>query len=349
MTSFNATLLHRNQTFFMSTLLPPSEPPTALNHSLSFVNVVSLLMLGTLVICIIGGNVLVISAFMTNGRKIQTITNYFVVSLAVSDILVGVFSVPFWMLVEINHEQSSSLPHIVFLALDVMLGVASIVHLTVISLERLFAVIRPATHRNLSRQTHLVRIAVFAVWGFAIVNSALSFVKTYYGWKAYNIYIVVIGFVVPALIIVCSYVAIYRVAQQHISEQKKLKQEMRLAGMIAIVIILFIVCWFPFFLINILYEYCYPPECSHVIIEKSIPFVKFLHYSNSMMNPLVYAYRNSDYRQAFKNLLLSLLKRQALRKRSASGLSSGTGRSDLDDFMDSVQNLNQMSKHESAV
>ena len=246
-----------------------------------------------------------------------------------------------------EHEHSFSLLHAIFLALDIMLGVASIVNLTIISLERLFAVIRPATHRNLSRQTHLVRIAVVAVWIFALTNSGLSFLKSFYGWQGFNIYIVSLGFVVPTIIIICSYVAIYRVAQQHITEERKLKQEMRLAGMIAIVIFLFIVCWFPFFLINILYEYCLPPECSHLTIEKSIPFVKFLHYSNSLMNPLIYAYRNSDYQQAFRNLLMSLLRKQK-RKRSASGLSSGTGRTDIDEMQSSNQFLNMSGMEDQA-
>lgn len=229
--------------------------------------------------------------------------------------------------------------HAVFLALDIMLGVASIVNLTIISLERLFAVIRPATHRNLSRQTHLVYIAVVAVWIFALINSGLSFLRSFGGWQGFNIYIVILGFVVPAAIIVCSYVAIYRVAQKHISEERKLRQEMRLASMIAVVIILFVTCWFPFFLINILYEYCLPPECNHPMMEKSIPFVKFLHYSNSMMNPLIYAYRNSDYQEAFRNLLMGLLRKQR-RSRSASGLSSGTGRTEVDEMLDSNQFLN---------
>ena len=188
-----------------------------------------------------------------------------------------------------------------------MCGVASIVNLTVISLERLFAVVRPVSHRSLSRKTHFVFAVIISVWVFAIINSALYFVKAFYKWTDYNIYIVSIGFFLPALVIVASYIAIYKVAQMHVSETRRLEQEMRLAGMIAIVITLFIFCWFPFFLINILYAYCEAPVCDAIIMRKSIPFVKFLHYSNSMMNPVIYAYRNSDYRDAFKELLLSVL------------------------------------------
>ena len=77
-----------------STMLPFTVQQTRQIPSLSLVNVASLFTLASLICCIIGGNVLVICAFITVGRKIRTITNYFVVSLAVSDILVGVFSVP---------------------------------------------------------------------------------------------------------------------------------------------------------------------------------------------------------------------------------------------------------------
>ena len=71
----------------------------------TYVDTIGLLLLGVLICCIIGGNVLVISAFITVGRKIRTITNFFVVSLAVSDILVGVFSIPFWMMLQLSKSK----------------------------------------------------------------------------------------------------------------------------------------------------------------------------------------------------------------------------------------------------
>jgi len=225
------------------------------------------------------------------------------------------------------HTARSRATHIVFLVFDIMLGVTSITNLTVISLERLFAVLCPASHRNFSHQTHLIFCAVVAVWAFGLFNSSLFFVKFYHGWIDYDIYIVVIGFVLPALVMVFSYVVIYKVALRHVSQQKKLQQEMRLAGMIAIVIVLFFICWLPFFLINILYTYCSPHVCDHALLEKMIPFVKFLHYSNSMMNPIVYAYRNSNYRRVFKDRFNSLLRRPNTRQKSASVM----GRSEIEE------------------
>ena len=45
---------------------------------------------------ILAGNTLVCTAIYKN-RKLRTKTNYYIVSLAVADIMVGVFSVPYWV------------------------------------------------------------------------------------------------------------------------------------------------------------------------------------------------------------------------------------------------------------
>ena len=58
---------------------------------------VEIFFLVCLMIVIIFGNGLVYLAFSTVDRKLRTITNYFVINLAVSDILVGTFSMSFWL------------------------------------------------------------------------------------------------------------------------------------------------------------------------------------------------------------------------------------------------------------
>lgn len=48
------------------------------------------------------GNALVILAFFKGPRKIRTFTNYFVVNLAVSDLMVGCLSLPLWILMNLG-------------------------------------------------------------------------------------------------------------------------------------------------------------------------------------------------------------------------------------------------------
>lgn len=56
----------------------------------------SLIFFFLIAILAIFGNGLVCAAFATN-KRLRILTNYYVVSLAVSDILVGSFNIPLWM------------------------------------------------------------------------------------------------------------------------------------------------------------------------------------------------------------------------------------------------------------
>ena len=64
--------------------------------------IVELFVLGIIEVLILFGNALVITAFFKGPRRIRTITNYFVVNLAISDLMVGVLSVPFWFTTELG-------------------------------------------------------------------------------------------------------------------------------------------------------------------------------------------------------------------------------------------------------
>ena len=70
--------------------------PTAIEDSFSFtLKFVSTSVLIVIIILTLLGNSLVIGAFVAF-RKLRNVTNYFVASLAVTDILVAVFSMPLW-------------------------------------------------------------------------------------------------------------------------------------------------------------------------------------------------------------------------------------------------------------
>ena len=55
--------------------------------------------LSVITLMIIIGNAMVILAYFTGPRRLRTRTNFFVINLAVSDIMVGLISLPFWITV----------------------------------------------------------------------------------------------------------------------------------------------------------------------------------------------------------------------------------------------------------
>ncbi|XP_076763020.1 dopamine D2-like receptor isoform X2 [Xylocopa sonorina] len=111
------------------------------------------------------GNVLVILAVVRE-RALQTVTNYFIVSLAVADLLVAVLVMPFAVYVLVN--GSWSLPGFVcdfYIAMDVTCSTSSIFNLVAISIDRYIAVTRPikyAKHKN-NRRVWLTILLVWAI------------------------------------------------------------------------------------------------------------------------------------------------------------------------------------------
>ena len=66
-------------------------------HGKSSIEILELVYLSQVAFLTLFGNCLVILAFLFGPRTIRTYTNYFVVNLAVSDLLVGCVSLPFWI------------------------------------------------------------------------------------------------------------------------------------------------------------------------------------------------------------------------------------------------------------
>ncbi|XP_006866799.1 PREDICTED: 5-hydroxytryptamine receptor 2B [Chrysochloris asiatica] len=126
------------------------------------------LMILMVIIPTVGGNILVILAISLE-KKLQYATNYFLMSLAVADLLVGLFVMPIALLT-IMFEPMWPLPLVLcpaWLFLDVLFSTASIMHLCAISVDRYIAIKKPiqANQYN-SRATAFIKITV--VWLISI-------------------------------------------------------------------------------------------------------------------------------------------------------------------------------------
>jgi len=265
----------------------------------SYIEIVELIVLCLIAILVLVGNVLVILAFWLGPRSIRTHTNYFVVNLAVSDLMVGLVSLPFWI---INRADSSLIsPNVYqfFIALDILCGTCSILSLAAISLERMYAVKFPTKHFNLS--TMPVMCVIVASWSYSIILTTIKFITNV---RTFTALIFALAFCLPLLVIIGSYCVIFYTAVRMFkasNQTGKIARELRVAKTISVIISLFIFCWMPFFVINMVYIFC-NGACSHLPIWV-IFLTKMIHYTNSMMNFFVYAVRSPDFRRSFKAIL----------------------------------------------
>ncbi|XP_016409942.1 alpha-2B adrenergic receptor-like [Sinocyclocheilus rhinocerous] len=77
-------------------------------------------------------------------------------------------------------------------------------------------------------------------------------------------------------------------------------REKRFTFVLAVVIGVFVVCWFPFFFSYSLQAIC-PEACK--LPEPLFKFFFWIGYCNSALNPLIYTIFNRDFRKAFKKIL----------------------------------------------
>ncbi|XP_061464950.1 5-hydroxytryptamine receptor 5B-like [Rhineura floridana] len=77
------------------------------------------------------------------------------------------------------------------------------------------------------------------------------------------------------------------------------QKEKKAAMMVGILIGVFVLCWIPFFIAELISPLC---SCTIAPVWKSI--FLWLGYSNSFFNPLIYTAFNKNYNNAFKNLFV---------------------------------------------
>ena len=104
-----------------------------------------------LIFLIVLGNTLVLAAFATNTKLRTMKTNHFIVSLAAGDILIGIVSLPLWTYYTLTEDYSSLALFKFYFCFDVFSGVASIIHLVAISMERCYALRKPFHHLNVKQ------------------------------------------------------------------------------------------------------------------------------------------------------------------------------------------------------
>ena len=259
-------------------------------------NVFWSLCFGLLSFLIIVGNALSISILFK--RRLRKRSHSLLISLAFADLLVGLIPVPLYIIIQADIPHFSSTTYSVFLSVDTFAGLSSVFILAAISLERLHAISRPLRHRQLTLRSYAIAIAT--PWIFSLIVS-LSYLLSVFSVMTYHqfSYVIIISLSTPLLITCISYFILWGKKASRIPNEDQARKNVHLNKTLLLITAIFVLCWLPFHVLNIVISFCV--SCEIFLVKLYV--MKFLHYSNSFMNFLVYCFRMPDYRKALSRML----------------------------------------------
>ncbi|XP_072397022.1 D(1A) dopamine receptor-like [Diabrotica undecimpunctata] len=256
------------------------------------------------------GNSLTLSAILMSKKLSSLIANYFVFSLAVSDLMVGV-SIPYHMLFyTVDDFGKVKIRCLLRFVLTSFACSSSICNLLFIAMDRYLAIVYPLHYaRFMVKKFAYVLISI----GWAAAFSAAFVPLIWNEWidgvtcEVVNVfphnYMQFILLPMFSLIWTTMILLYTRICQEASGQQKKIrvtgfKHQTKSFQVTLIILGCFTICWLPYFVIVIYIRTTRNTEAA------TLYEVFFnLAMTNSCMNPLIYAWKNKNFRKAFLNLL----------------------------------------------
>ena len=242
------------------------------------------------------GNLLTIVLFAAN-KRVRKKSLYLVINMALADLLLGAFALPIYIYILISNSYQFSLTNVNWTLAYVYVlsyGISIWVSLTsavFISCERLYAVYWPFKHRMLTMRTY--HVVLFILSTICLLKVAAPFYLRSY---KYFISYVRLSYGVIATSIICgSNIAIWRKFRcRNVTSQQKKRDEknVRLTKTLMFASILNLLCWVPFITV-------FGARNESVSVPmRWIVIASVLNSCNALINPVMYALRIPEFRQA---------------------------------------------------
>ncbi|XP_037648395.1 somatostatin receptor type 5-like isoform X2 [Sebastes umbrosus] len=282
-------------------------------------NVVTAVVYSVVFIMGLLGNTLVIYV-VVRYTKMKTVTNVYIFNLALADELY-ILGIPFLG----TNSVLSYWPYGDFfckvcMTADAMSQFSSTFCLTVMSIDRYLAVVHPIRSAKW-RKPQVAKVFNGMVW---VVSFLIVLPVTIYShvqeelntcnitwpeprelWSiVFILYTSILGFFGPLVVICLCYLLIVikvRSAGVRAGLTKRRKSERKVTRMVVIIVLVFVLCWLPFFTTNIV-------NLIHIIPENNTTaavyfFLVILTYVNSCANPILYGFLSDNFRQSFQKVL----------------------------------------------
>nr|XP_055042948.1 trace amine-associated receptor 7b-like [Misgurnus anguillicaudatus] len=313
--------------------LHPDSCPRA--HRLTVVKVAMYAFISLMILMTVFGNLLIIIS-ISHFKQLQSPTHLIVQSLAVCDCLLGSLVMPYsmvrsvegcWFLGDVICKVHSSL--------DSTFCYSSLVHLSLISIDRYWAICDPLRYK-MRITNNTVTVCITFIWicsfvysfsvvftgVFAVGMEALILQMSCFGGcvvflnKEWALTGVILLFIIPGTIMSSLYIIIFNVVKKHakvlsekvsvtttgVNSQSSAHRERKAAKTLALVMGVFFICWLPLSIaiaVDSFLNFVIPAEVFETLV--------WFGYFNSACNPLIYGFFYPCFQKAFKTLIFTYI------------------------------------------
>lgn len=256
-------------------------------------------------------------------KSLRTLTNFILGSLALTDFLNGVLGIPLYL--ACSAIQSSVVCGITQV-LTKFFSISIVLHLLLVSIDRHIVVVHAMRYRSLvtKRRVFYLLLSAWATaifvaliqlsWiGFDVDVNQDSEMKTQRINTIYNSVCIALFFAVPLVSMAYCYLRIFIVLRQQLrsieqnntphpekAERLSNKRKRRAAFIFISMIVMYIICWLPYFMLDFQHEFGDRFFTLPISLEYALFYYpKFL---NSLLNPLLFVLCKHDFRQAIRTL-----------------------------------------------
>ncbi|XP_066435570.1 galanin receptor type 1 [Eleutherodactylus coqui] len=314
-------VVNKSEGFILETNGSDEQPSVKPLLGIGIDNVITLVVFGIIFALGVLGNSLVITVLARNKPgKPRSTTNIFILNLSIADLAYLLFCIPFQSTVYIlpNWVLGEFICKFIHYFFTVSMLV-SIFTLSAMSVDRYVAIV----HSRRSSSIRISRNALLGVILIWILSIAMACPVAYnqrlihrgnnqtFCWELWpnqkqkKIYVVctfVFGYLLPLLLISFCYAKVLNHLHKKLRNMSKKSEasKKKTAQTVLVVVVVFGISWLPHHVIHLWAEFGTFP-----LTQASFVFRVTAHclaYSNSSVNPIIYAFLSENFRKAYKQV-----------------------------------------------
>ena len=274
----------------------------------------------TFILLINGGVILLIGCY----SNLRTTSNIILASLAVSDFLVGFVGIPLVVACSATFVTPVCLSASIFFT---FISLSTVLHITVMTCDRYIYIMWAMRYRDIVHRwriiavlsmawlislTSLVRLSWILHFNIETAKEDAFLVKekelTYliFNLTLFSFIPLIVMVVLDARMLLLLRRQCQRIARENLPvesvkhERKMQKRQKRVVFTCALLLILYVAFWFPYFILELLQYYA--TEDKYGIPNFVVTLITYLRFCPSLFNPVAYTLRKPDLKRTVKSI-----------------------------------------------